>query len=302
MQFVQRASVMALDHYIFFCTLTYNNESLPSITTSSGYTIHYADIKDVQNMVKRIRKSNSFGRPFKFAFVTERGTEKGRPHIHGLIFIPKYENDDKLFPSQLETSLRDVVFKEWRRNYGSNRNPIWKPLFTYHRKYVSGEIHTNFDLHFVTERSTPNGSVDVSYYVSKYLLKPSSKEIRLQQALRLNLPEDEYQDVWNLVKSRCLVSKFFGLSTDREREYVSSCLFRSQYEKDGLAIYDSQGFPRPLSKYYRKLVTKDIALTSSKYHPPVYEDTRDISSKLDSIARGKRLIEKIKSRDISETF
>lgn len=79
MALVQRCRVMSLDHYIFFCTLTYNPESLP-IYSVNGFDIPYADVSDVQKMFKRIRKSDSIGRPFKYFFVSERGKDRGRPH------------------------------------------------------------------------------------------------------------------------------------------------------------------------------------------------------------------------------
>lgn len=63
---VQRARCMSLDHYIFFCTLTYNKESLPSVTCSNGFSISYADIGDLQKMFKRIRQGNLFGSDFKY--------------------------------------------------------------------------------------------------------------------------------------------------------------------------------------------------------------------------------------------
>lgn len=80
MSLVQRCRVMALDHYIFFCTLTYNPESLPVLQLENGFNIPFADVSDVQKMFKRIRKDNLFGRPFKYFFVSERGKDRGRPH------------------------------------------------------------------------------------------------------------------------------------------------------------------------------------------------------------------------------
>lgn len=301
MQLVQRCRNMALDHYMYFCTLTYNNESLPSITTSTGFTIKYADISDVQKMMKRLRVSNRIGREFSYFFVTERGSERGRPHVHGIFFIPKKSDDDLNYPLQLETSLRGIIFSEWRRNYGSRRNPIWRPLCTFHSKWSHGQLYTNFDLHFVHERTSSEGSDDVAFYCSKYLLKPSNKEIRLQQALRLNLSEDEYDDVWKLVKSRCLCSKRFGLSSDYEKQYVLYCLERSKNDPTGLKYYTYKGQPQPIAKYYKKLVSKDVALSSvSASGGPIYSDTRSITSKLNSIERGKTIRFKIDSRDFTE--
>lgn len=80
MSYVQRLQLESKKNHLFFCTLTYNNESLPSVLTSSGYSIRYADVADVQKMIKRLRKSNVFGRPFRYFGVSELGSSRGRPH------------------------------------------------------------------------------------------------------------------------------------------------------------------------------------------------------------------------------
>lgn len=80
MQYVQRLQMEELVNHLFMCSLTYNDESMPKITTSTGYDIRYADVSDVQKMMKRLRKRNAFGRPFRYFGVSELGTKKGRPH------------------------------------------------------------------------------------------------------------------------------------------------------------------------------------------------------------------------------
>lgn len=80
MQFVQRLQMEELVNHLFMCSLTYNNESMPVVTTSTGYDIRYADVSDVQKMFKRLRKRIAFGRPFRYFGVSELGTKKGRPH------------------------------------------------------------------------------------------------------------------------------------------------------------------------------------------------------------------------------
>lgn len=303
MSLVQRARTMALDHYIFFCTLTYDNQHLPKLVTSSGFEIPFADISDFQNMIKRIRKYNKFGRPFKFYAVSERGSEKGRPHIHCLFFIPKNSNDDKLLPAQLETALSKVVFSEWRRNYGTRKFPIYQPLFKYHQKYVGGKLYKNFDFHYVVPHSSEQGSDDVAFYCTKYLLKPSNKEIRLQQALRLNLVEDEYEQVWKIVKSKVLCSKEFGASSDLQKSYVKSCIEKSVNDSTGFKYYIANGMSQPLSKYYRKFISAENGLKSQEaIGSPIYDDDRDISQKLQSIKKGEFIKQKVSKRDLSELF
>lgn len=303
MHIVQRARTMALDHYIFYCTLTYNNESLPVYTCSNGYSIRYADISDIQRMFKRIRKSNAFGRPFSYFFVTERGSERARPHVHGLIFIRKNDDDDKLFPAQLEPSVSNTIFKEWRRNYGSNRKPIWRPLFTFRRKYVAGKLHTNFDCHYVTPHSSEHGASDVAFYVTKYILKPSDKEERLQRALKLNLSPEEFESVWKVVRSRCICSKHFGASTDFERNYVRDSIHVSRNDPEGFKYYTEDGKPQPLARYYRRYVGLDDAVSSSVARgSPLTVDNRSQSEKDLSVERGKIIKSKVSHREISELF
>ena len=80
MQYVQRLQCEELVNHLFFCTLTYNNDMIPQIVTSTGYSIRFADVRDLQNMFKRLRKRNAFGRPFRYFACSELGEGRGRPH------------------------------------------------------------------------------------------------------------------------------------------------------------------------------------------------------------------------------
>lgn len=260
---VQRVRVLSLDHFIFFYTLTYNNESLPVYRCSTGFSIPYADHHDISCMFKRIRKDNLFGYPFLYLSVSERGKERSRPHFHGLIFIPKkYANGDHLFTAVMETKIRNVLFKEWRRNYGSTRSPVWKPLFTYHSKFVGGKRYSNFECHYVTPHSSENGESDVAFYVTKYVLKTSANEVRLQQALCLNLPPDEYAEAWRIVRSKCTKSLDFGSTTPLEVFYVKNQISSSCLSPEGLHFLNPDGSRAPLPRYYRKYVTPEAAISS----------------------------------------
>lgn len=285
--------------------MTYNNESLPKLTCSNGVTIPYADISDIQKMIKRIRQGNLFGSSFKYFFVTERGSDRGRPHVHGLIFIPKSQifSYNDLTTSQLETKVRAVLFKEWRRNYGSDKFPIWKPLFTFRQKFVGGLLCKNFDCHFVAPHTSDKGEDDVAFYVTKYVLKPSDKDRRLQQSLRLNLDPDEYESVWRVVRSRCLCSKGFGAATDLQKQYVRDCIKRSSSNENGFQFYSRDGSISSLARYYRKFVTPEDAVksVSSRGGPLVYDERpQDLKDK--SIANGYRILSEIRNRDLSTLF
>lgn len=295
---VQRVRVLSLDHYIFFFTLTYNNQSLPSVCCSNGVSVPYADHHDIINMFKRIRKGDLFGCSFKYFVVSERG-KKGRPHFHGLIFIEKRPTDDKLLPAVLEKRLYSVVFREWRRNYGSTRYPDYKPLFTYKQRYLAGVLYRNFDLHYVVNHTTEKGDTDVAFYVTKYLLKPSVKEQRLQQALSLNLDPDEYKVIWQLVRSKSSKSLNFGNSTEHEVSFVKSQILDSNTDSNGFHFKNPDGSLAPLPRFYRRYVSPEDALKSvaARGGPFSINERTDIEN---SLEKGKIRSFKVSQNDISD--
>lgn len=268
---VQRCSLEALEGYPFFCTLTYNNESLPKLKTSDNKTIRFADCSDVTNMIKRLRKDNAFGRPFRYLAVSELGSLRARPHFHLIFFVKKFDNDTVYTPINLEKILFSKVLSYWVRNYGSLRKPIYKPLCTYIRKFVCGKLKSTYDLHFVSPSTLDASTMDVPFYVTKYMLKPSDKATRLQQALMLNLHRDEYDTVWKKVKPRWFSSLNFGfgvyglqpknqslherleiLSKTKSFELVRQSIDRSLSSQDRPKFYDPEsGKSLPLSRYWK---------------------------------------------------
>ena len=163
---------------------------------------------------------------------------------------------------QLEDRLKSAVLLEWRRNYGSDKKPDYRSLCTYVQKFVRGKLRSTFDLHYVNPRLSDGGTADVGFYVLKYMLKPSDREKRLQQALHLNLPEDEYEDVWSLVKSKCFYSKHFGLGGFGKRkawrpsQQIVDYVKRSVRESKKTSVYPQfinpvDGKHFPLSRFYK---------------------------------------------------
>lgn len=317
---VQRCSLESLSGWPFFVTLTYNNESLPILETSDGYKIRYADLSDFQNMVKRIRKYDLFGRRFRHFTVSELGSKRARPHLHSILFLERLPEDTVYTPYQLESKLYQVVLSQWKRNYGSSRKPIYKPLCTYIQKFQCGKIKSTYDLHYISPSTLDGTTMDVPFYVTKYMLKPSSKAKRLQQALRLNLSEDEYEHVWNKVKPRWISSLNFGfgvydyqaksmtkqdrldmLSRTKSFEVVKESISRSRRCQDLPKFYDPEsGRTYPLSRYWKtfgNLYTPDDALHFF-YNAPnqradnVTIDERPFTSKL--------LVEESYNRRISQ--
>lgn len=250
---VQRVQFESQKNHLFMCTLTYAPEVLPVFGTSTGYNIRYADSKDVQKMMKMLKKDNAFGIPFRYLCVSELGSKRGRPHFHILFLFPKkyfYEQKDDYiaqcegFASKSEHYF--TVLNYWRRNYGTRRVPKWKPLTRYVEKYVNGLPRKNYDFHYVNPFLTKNGVEDCGMYVLKYMFKPSSRAVRLQQALALNLPEGEYARVWNVVRPKYFASVGFGLNAEvqlKQRKFIPDSSIVDSLKKDIAVSRDNLDFP-----------------------------------------------------------
>lgn len=218
---VQRACEEAKKSHLFFATLTYDNAHLPVLLVpGEEYEIPFADIKHIQLLMKSIRNNKITDRDFKYLACSELGKNGGRPHFHILFFVEKRPYDDACAIRGLEKEFYTLCRKYWAVNKGTDKHPIYEPRFTYREKWYHGQHQTNFDLHYVDPSLTKEGYANVAYYVTKYMLKPSDRENRRQQALHLNLEEDVYEAVWNTVKSRLLVSKGLGLCSKMVTETI----------------------------------------------------------------------------------
>lgn len=261
MYLVQRCQMESLENQFFFGTLTYSNDFLPSVKTSSGYDIKFADIMDIQLMFKRINNSGLVP-GLRQVVVSEFGSSKGRPHFHILLAVPRSSCLDYNSCLNMEHLLYNLVFENWSRNIGSKRKPKYVPLCDYHEKWISHKKYSNYDLHYVNPSLSANGVSDVAWYVLKYMMKSSPREVRLQRALRLNLPDDEYENIWSMVRPRCLKSLAFGLAPDvygrtwypawSVTDYIKQCIARSPRDY-GFPWYYSpdSGTHFPLAPYYK---------------------------------------------------
>ena len=262
MYLVQRVQMEAIYNDIYFSTLTYDNEHLPSLLTSQGYSISFADLRDVQLMIKRIRDKDLFGEPFRYLCVSEFGSERGRPHFH-ILWLFKKRDTGLMEHYAFANRLYDVVFSQWSRNIGTNRKPIYEPLFTYHSKYRSGKFFSNFDLHYVVPSLTSSGCSDVAFYVLKYMLKGNSKVSKLHDALKLNYDAEEFSKYWSLIRPKLSYSPFFGYDAfygaNRTYDYNSdivsylrSCVSKTPREIGFPNFYSpDSGKSFPLCPFYR---------------------------------------------------
>lgn len=259
MALVQRSQMEALNSHLFMCSITYNNDMIPFLEIN-GFKIRFANVKDVQDMMKRLRKDNAFGIPFRYFAVSELGGLRGRPHFHILfLFEKKYFKD---FPDLLSFEMKafHIVLNYWSINVGSKRSPKYIPLCTFIQRFSRGKLRSTYDFHFVEPSSSGDSTSDVAFYVLKYMLKPSDRAKRLQQALHLNLEPDLYRKVWSTVKPRYFKSLGFGLSgldsdyQDDIKSYIKDCVEKSKVSENFPCFYNPiSGASFPLARYYKNI-------------------------------------------------
>lgn len=258
----QRVQMESLDNYLFYGTLTYNEEMVPWVHIGE-YNLRVPDMSDFTKMVKRLRNE---GMKFSYIVVSEYGGKTYRPHYHFMLSFPKEFITPNLsagrFTLQMqihsfEMFLYDKILSSWCRNVGSNRVPIYKPLLTYFEKYG----HHNYELHYASP--SKNGLADVSFYVSKYICKFDKRTNKLLQKIKLDnsITAEETSELIAKVKPRCIISKQFGhFSRPSVSAHIKNCLSRNPEQPTFYDIYT--GKTSPLSRYYTKhFVDIDYALT-----------------------------------------
>lgn len=307
--FVQRVQCEAMESDIFSCMLSYNDKYLPTVEIN-GYKHKYADQRDIQLFLKRLRNNNVFGSPFKAFAVSEFGGKRHRPHWHLLFFIPKPDKPYSLFEQwQREEDLKWKVLDEWYYNLGSKRKPIKDPMLTYKEK--NGK--RNYDFHYVNPYSSEGMEQDVAFYTSKYLLKHSDYVKKLKGALWHNLSNDDFRYYWNLIKPHTSCSYGFGLGhSDKVLEYLDECVSFSLRNKLPYPVFINpvDGSTFPMSPYL--LHKRGLSLSESLAFRQFSDDSflpdtnvRIIDELSDTerkvcIEQFSRILDKIEKRDISE--
>lgn len=305
---IQRTQMQCLNHFMFYGTLTYNNQSLPYVTTNNR-KIKYAKIRHFQDMIRYIRKHENLP-DFKYMAVTEFGAEKHRPHFHFFVWFPhsifgkpyEYVTESDLL--QYQEFLWPIFLKYWRHNVGTRKFPKWVQNCTY--RQVGNK--RNYDLQYINTLS--GNPDDVSFYVSKYVTKSSKYVDRLKSALYFNTEPEVFNHIWSMVKPRFLFSKGFGAPYDPDvREYISNGIAQGIRDTDFpypcyYSPFTGQSFP--LSPYYRKkfvtfeqdLIFKERCLALSPtgiMGDQEYDDFADL--KVRKFERFKKVQDKIDYRD-----
>lgn len=240
---VQRCEMESIDKYPYFITLTYNKEHMPKYMAPNGKIIQYADRENVKKMFKRIRTHKAINRKFRYIAVSERGTLKGRPHHHILLFIDKYTDDDKWTPYIYEEMLYELFKVEWKVNVSGDKfKPKYESLYTFKRRIRNGQINTTYDCHYIRPH-IDDITRNVTQYIFKYIAKPNKHEKILFTQLKATLEGKEFTSTWRKVRSCFTASRFWGTgSDDKEKpnekvlKHIKMCT--EQYT-DGFPIYYS---------------------------------------------------------------
>lgn len=237
-------------------------------------------------------------------------------HFHLIFLLPKHLEDKFIDIVNLESLLFKSVLAEWRRNYGSRRSPDYRPLCTYVRRFIHGKLRTNYDLHYVNPHLSNEGESDVAFYVTKYMLKPNEREKNLQSALHMNLSDEEYNDIWSLVRSKCFCSLGLGLNGELTPfgvepdpdlvKYVRHCVELSKQGETSPKFYNpSSGSSFPLSRYYRSKffcygIDDEKHFAQFKRDDNVVLDDTHISQKLVSEQKFNRIVHLADQHDQSD--
>lgn len=296
---IQRVQLECMTNYCFFATFTYSDDMIPYLDVGD-YRHYYADVSDFQNMIKRCRKRDEWIIN-KYLYVTEYGSKRHRPHFHALFFVPKSPDNSIYDPLAIEDYLRDMFKSEWRRNVGSTRVPIYKPLSSFIVLNTPYGKRSPFDFHFVNPALTSGSESDVGFYVTKYCCKFDKWIQDKRTALYYNLDADEYKSVWKLLKPRLEYSNSFGIS-DVARDYVRKCIdvFSDKFDYP-VFVNPCSGNTFPMSpylfnkfgssadkyKFFYKSVNPDSSEDSFHYTDIDY---LHYQNKLDKFARQNNLI------------
>lgn len=303
----QRILLESENSYIFFLTLTYNNESVLhfEIGDDDFLVAHYSDF---QKYIKRLRKVEPFvSRGLRYIVCREYGNKRGRPHWHALLFLRKLPEDLPLVEFEIEKKLKHLCLAEWRRNTGSNRNPVYTNITNYCEKFRRGKLVKNYDLHLVRQF---DGSIDdVLFYVLKYMCKDSKlfKKIKfcLDEFHHFEHNKDYYKDL-NLLKPKIWKSVNFGI-TDSSEALIKKMITISRSEGDLSPYFIYKNHRYPLSRYYKsKYMSEDDVLffadkTYQKFGKIVYDGFDPVE--LDRLSKSfDKTLDRVDTSDVLDLF
>lgn len=276
--YVQRIQMESIRSEIFYFTLTYANRAL-KFTDKLGYKVPYPHFEDIQNLFKRLR--SILPHPILTFVVSEYGTKRKRPHYHGFIAVSKSDIKTYYRGSHLhcEKYLYQSLLQQWKRNIARTISPKTKKIVANTRcphwvtlcDYIVKRNRRTYDLHWV--QPIINHDNDVSYYVTKYLIKYDERTEKLLSKISIArkhnayndvIPDEYYKELISQIKPRAVMSKKFGdYNYPLIRDYILKCINKSKDYPQFFDLYTGKSML--LCPYYRKhLVSMDYYLERFK--------------------------------------
>lgn len=212
----QRALVESFSSYVYFITLTYDNNHIPCIVLPSGRKVFYSDYTHISSMFDRFRKN--FDREYRYLCVNEYGDTNNRPHFHILLFVAKKDTDDNCTPLFYESFIRCNLGKYFSINVGTRKAPKYERLYTFSYRFVGGILYTNYFVKYIDPKTTNTvNTSDNSSIMSKtirYLISYVNKGSKLEKLIsdEIYVIEDEKlkSKLKNCLSCRVRYSKGFG--------------------------------------------------------------------------------------------
>lgn len=276
---LQRGIVESLTSYLYFVTLTYDNDHLPCLQLPNGKVIYYADYSHIQNMFKRFRASNVLvDRDFRYLCCNEYGDKHNRPHFHIILFVAKKRRDTDTTPLFIEKLLFDNLGNNFAINKGTRKHPIYERLFTYRIRFTTKGIKSNYYVKYVKNEHDPYNQLmtdNLTYvktlrYLLGYVNKGSSFDDTVQSTLTDLKDTDLVKKLRNILTSRVRFSKGFGCGfIDGFLYYVPPQVKKCSFIK---GLYSTTSYPPvvdfidnyTLRDFNRKLLTFDFTLNNIK--------------------------------------
>lgn len=260
---LQRAQIEAATSYVYFVTMTYDEQHIPSFefTTNDGKvkSVYFSDVRHTQAMFKRLRNVSYFAdRGLRFLAVTEFGSERFRPHHHLLVYVARKSTDNELTPYKIESSLSFWIRRFYAKNVGTRKHPIYEPYFTYVRKFKNGHWNSTFDCRLVVDRdkkdkfamNDPTAVTKSINYLIGYVQKTSKYDAAVGQALsqmKDYMDRDTYKHLCRMLQSRLYYSKHFGFGYyDDGSKVVPSPLYKPLTLKAALVDECMKDYPEAL--------------------------------------------------------
>lgn len=305
--YFQRALIESLNSYVFFVTLTYNNESIVTAELN-GEFFTIAPFSDIQLLNKRLRNNNPFGgRNFKFLAVREYGKRTGRAHWHLLYFVQKKLYDNTYTPFEFSVQFEKALLQYYSKNLGTDNNPIYISNFTDKIRFAGGKMFRPFDCQYIDT----DKSILPLFYVLKYISKDSAlyKKMQILAEAEADARTDRTkQQILNDFKPKVWKSIHFGLPISPEGEDIACKVVRKSID---MSISSGADFPTfflddvklPLCNYYKtKFMTEDEDLffkrkQISQYGFPFY-DSPDEHTIATAIQRNNLRMSRFHDEDI----